>query len=62
MHFLIFLFFASFFSPFARYFTLALWLTVLLPAKPVLWNRFCRWAVVGCNSSTAQHSPSSSTA
>jgi hypothetical protein len=44
MHFLIGLFIACFFSPLARYVTLGLWLTVLLPAKPVLWNAFCRWA------------------
>jgi hypothetical protein len=42
MHILISLFIACFFSSTARYITLAIWLTVLLPPKPVLWNAFCR--------------------
>lgn len=42
MHILIGLFIACFFSSTARYLTLAIWLTVLLPPKPVLWNAFCR--------------------
>jgi hypothetical protein len=42
MHILIGLFFASFVSRTALIVNVALWLTVLLPARPILWNAFCR--------------------
>ncbi|WIA23591.1 hypothetical protein OEZ85_000302 [Tetradesmus obliquus] len=42
MHVLIGLMLASFFSRTCLYVLLAVWATTFLPAKPVLWNAFCR--------------------
>lgn len=42
MHVLIGLMLGSFFSRTCLYVLLALWSTTFLPAKPVLWNAFCR--------------------
>jgi hypothetical protein len=42
MHVLIGLMLASFFSRTCLYLLLAIWATTWLPAKPVLWNAFCR--------------------
>lgn len=55
-HVLIALIIASFFSRTALYITLALWSTVLLPARPVLWNAFCRYgcAEVPCSGAGGQ--------
>jgi hypothetical protein len=53
MHILIGLLIASFFSRAAMILNIAIWLTVLLPPKPVLWNAFCRYDMIV---STGQHS------
>jgi hypothetical protein len=42
MHILIGLMLASFFSRTCLYVLLGVWATTFLPAKPVLWNAFCR--------------------
>lgn len=43
MHILIGLLIASFFSRTAMIINICIWLTVLLPPKPILWNAFCRF-------------------
>jgi len=48
MHILIGLFIAGWFNWTARYILIALWSTVFLPARPVLWNAFCRCATKSC--------------
>jgi hypothetical protein len=56
MHVLIALMLASFFSRTCLYVLLAVWSTTFLPAKPVLWNAFCRsWVSQQQLQQTQQH-------